>query len=131
MVVALASEPTVCLHREKDLEMAVYCGSGAYIRQLEPLLRWLSERHTVEIFRDYFVFKQLLDQKNVATFTTRLVQRYRYDGENRVVIPLTDEGIAANYWLSFLKGSEKRLAPLQKWINQNTDLLFGAESRGK
>lgn len=47
-------------------------------------------------------------------------------------------GIAADAEMNVLKGplgfcapGPMRLAPLQKWINQNTDLLFGAESRGK
>lgn len=115
----LASKKSVCLLDEDPLEIAVYCGSGAYVRQLRPFLDRLSEKHTVKIYDDYFVFKQMLDQKKAVTFTTRLVRRYRHDGDNRVFIPLADTGITAVYRISYLKRNKKYVAALLDWAAEN------------
>ncbi len=123
-----AQKKEICLHAEKDVELAVYCGSGAYVRQLKPLLDWLADRHAVKIYDDYFVFRQLLEQKPIATFTTRLVRQYRHDGDNRIIVPLTDSGITAVYWLSYLPGNTRKLRPLLDWLKKNSAGFLNAEA---
>lgn len=115
-----ASRPNICLHNEKSLEMIVYCGNGSFVRQIQPLLDWLTNRHDVKLYNDYFVFRQLLENNKIATFTTRLVQHYRHDGNNRVSVPLTDSGVTALYYLSYLKNSKKHITPLLKWLEENS-----------
>lgn len=119
------TKSAVCLHEQNSVELDVYCGSGAYIQRLKPLLEWLSNTHSVKIYDDYFVFRQILEQKNTATFTTRLVHQYRHDGDNRIIIPLEDSGISATYWLSYLKNNQKHVAPLIQWVQTNSQILFG------
>ncbi len=115
----LARRKRVCLLDEDPLEIAVYCGSGAYVRRLRPFLDRLAEKHTVKIYDDYFVFKQILDQKKTATFTTRLVRQYRHDGDDRIFIPLTDTGVTAVYLISYLKKNKKYVSALLDWVAEN------------
>ncbi len=119
-----ARRTSVCLHEESDFDIAVYCGSGAYIRRLRPLLDWLVSRHSAKIYDDYFVFKQLLEQKNILTLTTRLVKQYRSDGDGRIFIPLRDEGISEIYQLSYLTDRKKHVAPFLKWATENASILL-------
>lgn len=120
----LAKEKSVCLHRHTDREIAAYRIFGAFEKHIHAFLDWLNTLPTVTVYTDYFVFRQMLEHKKVLTFTTRLVQLYRNDGE-RVVIPLEDEGISATYWLSFLTGNKKRVSPLLQWQKDNSATLFG------
>ena len=120
----LAKEKSVCLHRHTDREIAAYRIFGAFEKHIHAFLDWLNTLPTVTVYSDYFVFRQMLEHKKVLTFTTRLVQLYRNDGE-RVVIPLEDEGISATYWLSFLAGNKKRINPLLQWQKDNSATLFG------
>ncbi len=120
----LAKEKSVCLHRHTDREIAAYRIFGAFEKHIHAFLDWLNTLPTVTVYTDYFVFRQMLEHKKVLTFTTRLVQLYRNDGE-RVVIPLEDEGISATYWLSFLAGNKKRINPLLQWQKDNSATLFG------
>lgn len=109
-----AKRESVCLHDENNFEMVVYCSSGAYIRSLSPFLEWLKKEHNVQIYDDYFVFRQILAQKEFLTLTTRLVHTYRNDGEDRVVIPLTDSGIEGRYYISSLRTRFKELSFIHK-----------------
>lgn len=120
---ALAKNGELCLSEQKDTEFAVYGGIGAYVRQVMPFLKRLARKNTVTFYDDYFVFRQMLDQKAVATFTTRLVRQYRNDGENRVFVPLTDPELKAVYYMAYLKKNKARLLPLLQWA-QEKKLLF-------
>lgn len=106
----LAKQKSVCLHHEANLDLAYYCGEGAYIRRLEPFMNWLQSKFNFQKFDDYFLFRQTLEAQNLVTFTTKLVQNYRHDGENRVIIPLEDDGIKATYNLLYLRKNQKKLA---------------------
>lgn len=123
----LAAEKQICLHDHQTRKIAVYSIDGAYERRISPFMNWLRTLPSVTFYTDYFVFQQLLNHKNVLTFTTRLVRQYRNDGGNRVVIPLTDEGISAVYWFSFLRENKKRAAPFIDWQRQNATPLLGLE----
>ncbi len=123
----LASLTSINLHQYPNREFAVYRAFGAYERKIQKFMDWLVSLPHITVYTDYFVFKQMLEQKNVLTFTTRLVQNYRNDGE-RTVIPLEDEGITATYWLSYLKDNKKRLNKIISWINENSLILLGTES---
>lgn len=123
----LAKEKSICLHRHTDREIAAYRIFGAFEKHIHTFLDWLGTIPTVTIYTDYFVFRQMLEHRKVLTFTTRLVQLYRNDGE-RVIIPLQDEGISATYWLSYLAENKKRVNPLLEWQKDNAATLLGDES---
>lgn len=123
----LANEKSVCLHQHADREIAAYRIFGAFEKHIHVFLDWLNTLPMVTIYTDYFVFRQMLEHKKVLTFTTRLVQLYRNDG-NRVVIPLEDEGISATYWLSYLSENKKRVNPLLQWQKNNAVMLLGDNS---
>lgn len=118
----LAKQSGVCLHDHTNREIAVYRIYGAYEHEIKNFLDWLETLPNVTVYTDYFVFRQMLEHKQVLTFTTRLVQQYRDDGE-RVVIPLEDEGITATYWLSYCRINKKRLTP----ITENMCMLLTSE----
>ncbi len=108
----LATRKSVCLHHEQNLQLINYSGDGAYVRQIQPFIDWLSDKFGMKTYDDYFVFRQLLENGNQLCFTTRLVCNYRNDGANRVIIPLEDEGLKTTYYLSYLKSSRKYLSTL-------------------
>lgn len=116
----LAAEKSVCLHRERDLQLINYSGDGAYVRQIQPFIDWVSDKFGMKTYNDYFVFRQLLENGNRLCFTTKLVRNYRNDGANRVIIPLEDEGLKATYYLSYLKSRQKYLSPLLAWVKDVT-----------
>ncbi len=120
----LAKEKSICLHQHTDREIAAYRIFGAFEKHIHAFLDWLSTVPTVTVYTDYFVFRQMLEHKRVLTFTTRLVQLYRNDGE-RIVIPLEDKGISATYWLSYLAENKRRVSPLLQWQNDNAVMLLG------
>ena len=126
-----AKRKSVCLEREQGEQMAVYCGEGAYIRQLEPFLKRTAQRHLLKIYDDYFVFRQLLEQKDMLTLTTRLVSQYRHDGDGRVIIPLEDKGIAALYLLSFAQSGKRLLSPWLEWAKDTPALRAADDSTEK
>ena len=123
----LAAETEICLHRHKNREIAVYRIYGAYERKIQPFLNWLEKLPCVTVYTDYFVFRQMLEHKDVLTFTTRLVHTYRNDGGGRVIIPLKDKGISAVYWLSYLKANKKQIAPVLQWRRKNMQMLLGTQ----
>lgn len=113
----LAVKPSICLCNEQDLKLILYVGDGAYVRQLQPLIQWLSDRFAMKIYNDYFVVRQLLEDETLVTFTTKLVRNYRNDGNGRVVIPLEDAGTQVVYLLSYLRKNHDYLAPLLEWVS--------------
>ena len=120
----LAKEKSICLRQHTDREIAAYRIFGAFEKYIHNFLDWLNTLPTVTIYTDYFVFRQMLEHKRVLTFTTRLVQLYRNDGE-RVVIPLEDKGISATYWLSYLTENKKHINPFLQWQKNNSAMLLG------
>lgn len=123
----LAKENAICLHNHTNREIAVYSIYGAFEREIKQFLDWLRSSTNVTTYTDYFVFRQMLEHKKVLTFTTRLVQIYRNDGD-RVIIPLEDEGISATYWISYYQTNKKRLAPITSWLQENILMLLGSEN---
>lgn len=111
----LARRDGVCLANEPPLKMAVYCGRGAFLDQTKAFLDTLKNRHDIRMFDDYFVFRQLLDGEKRATLTTKLVRQYRNDGAGRVIVPLTDDGVKADYILSYLVENKRKVKPLADW----------------
>lgn len=123
----LAKKTSVCLHNYSNRNIAVYRIYGAYEHKIKNFLSWLENLPNVAIYTDYFVFRQMLEHKKVLTFTTRLVQLYRNDGD-RVVIPLEDESISATYWISYYRTNKKRLSPVTSWLQENMLMLLGSEN---
>ncbi len=111
----LAGAQSVRLSDAPRVKLAVYCGQGAFVDRTKAFLDTLKDRHDIRIFDDYFVFCQLLDGGDSATLTTKLVRLYRDDGENRKIIPLTDDGVRATYWLSYLAENGRKAKPLVDW----------------
>ncbi len=111
----LARRNGVCLANEPPLKMAVYCGHGAFVDQTKAFLDTLKNRHDIRMFDDYFVFRQMLNDEKRATLTTKLVRQYRNDGAGRVIVPLTDDGVKADYILSYLVENKRKVKQLSDW----------------
>lgn len=123
----LADKPAVCLHHYTERKIAAYRIYGAYEREIHKFLDWLETLPSVTVYTDYFVFRQMLEHKKVLSFTTRLVQQYRNDGE-RIAVPLEDEGISALYWFSFSQTDQKRLGGIIRWLQDNALMLLGTDN---
>lgn len=123
----LAHKTSINLHEYPDREFAIYRSYCAYERKMKGFMNWLTELPHIKIYTDYFIFRQMLEHSNVLSFTTRLVQVYRNDGE-RVIIPLEDDGISATYWLSYTKDNKKRLKGILSWVEENSLMLLGADN---
>lgn len=123
----LAAQSRICLKNHTDRDIAVYRIYGAFESKVSKFLEWLENSSNVTVYTDYFVFRQMLEHKKVLTFTTRLVQLYRNDGD-RAVIPLDDDGISATYWISYRRADKKRLAPITRWQQENMLMLLGSEN---
>ncbi len=121
----LAEKKSVCLHQEKGERIFVYTLKGAFEHKIKGFIVWLISLPTVKVFSDYFIFRQSLADQEALCFTTRLVQNYRNDGDNRVIVPLSDEGVKATYWLSFLHINKKKVQPLLAWCQDNMPMLLG------
>lgn len=124
----LANKTSINLHDYPNREFAVYRSYCAYERKMQNFMDWLISLPNVTIYTDYFIFRQMLEQKNVLSFTTRLVQTYRNDGE-RIIIPLEDDGISATYWLSYSKDNKKRLRSILSWMDENALMLLGTDRK--
>ena len=122
----LANKTSINLHDYPNREFALYRSYCAYERKMQNFMDWLISLPNVTVYTDYFIFRQMLEQKNVLSFTTRLVQTYRNDGD-RIIIPLEDEGITATYWLSYTKDNQKRLKPILSWMDENALMLLGTD----
>lgn len=122
----LSQKSRINLHHYPDREFAIYRSYCAYERKMKDFMNWLEALPHVSVYTDYFIFRQMLEQKNVLSFTTRLVQLYRNDGE-RVIIPLEDEGIDATYWFSYVRSNKKHLRPIVSWVEENSLMLLGTE----
>ena len=120
----LACQTSINLCKYPNREFAVYRAFSAYERKMKTFMDWLVSLPHVTVYTDYFVFRQMLNHKKVLSFTTRLVQLYRDDGD-RIVIPLENDGISATYWLSYLKSNKKRIKPITEWIGENSFMLLG------
>ncbi|MCM1323530.1 MAG: LysR family transcriptional regulator [Acetobacter sp.] len=123
----LAQEKTIRLNPQIQREIALYRIYGAYERKIHPFLKWLEQLPNTTTYTDYFVFRQMLEHKKLLTFTTRLVQLYRNDGD-RIIIPLENEGVTATYWISYERNNKKRLAPIITWQQENMLILLGSEN---
>lgn len=123
----LAHKTSINLHQYPDREFAVYRAFGAYERKMKKFMDWLVSLPHITVYTDYFIFRQMLEHKHVLTFTTRLVQLYRNDGE-RIIIPLEDDGIKVTYWFSYLKENKKLVKPVVSWIEENSLMLLGTDN---
>lgn len=122
----LASKKSINLHNYQNREFAVYRSYCAFERKIKKFMDWLTERPHITVYTDYFIFRQMLEQKNVLSFTTRLVQTYRNDGE-RSIIPLENEIVSATYWISYHKDNKKRLNSILNWVKENALMLLGTD----
>ena len=120
-----ARRKSVLLAGEKSFRLAVLRGDGAYVRRLKPFLERIARERGVEIFDDGFVFLQQPDLEKIPALTTRLVRRYRSEGTDRVFVPLEDEGVSAEYRISYLRGNRSRRAPFLAWARETRELLSG------
>ena len=120
-----ARRKSVLLAGEKSFRLAVLRGDGAYVRRLKPFLARIARERGVEIFDDGFVFLQQPDLEKIPALTTRLVRRYRSEGANRVFVPLEDEGVSAEYRISYLRGNRRAVAPFLAWARETRELLSG------
>lgn len=114
----LSCKKSICLKDEKNLQIVYYCDDGAYIRYVSTFISKMQTNHSLKIYHDYFIFRQLLENKNLVTFTTKLVSHYRNDGNNRALIPISDAGTKVIYWLSYMKKKRNIIAPLLEWNSQ-------------
>ena len=72
-------------------------------------------------FRQIFP-PQMLKAPEVITTTTEIVQHYRNDGADRVLIPLTDPELTIHYHISYLKAEEKRLDEMIHFLEHSAEL---------
>ena len=122
----LATKKSINLHKYPNREFAVYRSYCAFERKIKKFMDWLTERPHITVYTDYFIFRQMLEQKNVLSFTTRLVQTYRNDGV-RSIIPLENEIVSATYWISYHKDNKKRLNSILNWVKENALMLLGTD----
>ena len=69
------------------------------------------------IYEDYFMFIQMAKESLVPTITTRLVMKYRSEGEKCVHIPLNIPELNIQYYLCYLKNKKKKLESVLNWNN--------------
>ncbi len=119
----LAGNGSICLHNYSNREIAVYRGYSSFERKIKHFMDWLETLPNVTVYTDYFVFRQMLEQKKVLAFTTRLVRFYRNDGK-RVILPLDDDGVSTTYWISYHQINKKHLEPIVGKLKAETELLL-------
>lgn len=92
-------------HPPKQLnQIGIYnVGGDLLLKRTKPYFEKYAPQIQLELYDDYFIFAQMLKQKNFIASTTKLVSTYRNDGSNRIIIPITDEEQSITYYINYLK----------------------------
>ncbi|WP_296879096.1 LysR family transcriptional regulator [Thomasclavelia sp.] len=107
----LAKETKISLQDPRLKTLTRFYVGGHYTLKQANYWNYLKENLNINIIEDYFTFSQLLKDPNIITTTTKLVRHYRHDGNNRVLIPISDPQMKITYYLSYLKINQKKLQP--------------------
>lgn len=114
---SLATLPFVSLKDSSIEKILRFIVPGNYLAKQAPY--WEKELNHIQLetYDDYFLFSQALQNSDLPTITTRLVQQYRYDGNNRILIPIIDPELSTFYYLNYRHKHNKRIEPFITWSN--------------
>lgn len=113
-----ASLKEVSLRSRPVPSYALFNLDGAFSRLKTAFFEELKASGTdIAMYTDYFLFSQKIRASSAATTTTRIVQTYRDDGKDRVLIPVTDSELFIQYSMAYLKSEATRLKPILTWLD--------------
>jgi DNA-binding transcriptional LysR family regulator len=112
---ALSTRTTLSFHELKLQKIVLMDVGGSFFQKQQAFWEKSVPDLKLTIYKDYFMFNHMVVNSDVLTISTRLVQHYRDDGPNRVLIPLTDTELSINYHISYLKKNRDRLTPFLSW----------------
>lgn len=113
-----AKESSICI-REANVpvilllyvEGAFFAGQRDFWAELEPGTH-------LDQCADFFIYTQQTRSTDIPTLSTFLSRNYRNDGDHRVLIPITDPELSADYHLTYLKSRRQELKPFCDWIKK-------------
>lgn len=118
----LAGESSLSVRDPRIGSILLFVLNGTFDKVQAPF--WDSLKGQLNITRttDYFLFSQMIKDPEVITTTTEIVQHYRNDGPDRVLIPLTNPELTIHYHISYLKSEEKRLDEMIHFLERSAEL---------
>ena len=117
----LAGENSLSVRDPRIGSILLFVLNGTFDKKQTPFWDSLKEL-SIARTTDYFLFSQMLKDPEVITTTTEIVQHYRNDGADRVLIPLTDPELTIHYHISYLKAEEKRLDEMIHFLEHSAEL---------
>ncbi len=111
----LSAQTSVTLAELAPYEIYQLQVGGAFFPKIHQKL--IEQHQQITFETDYFQFRQQLIHSKALSFSSRLAQHYRDDGENRKIIPLTDEVCFMQYHLNYLKSREQALEAVRKVLD--------------
>ncbi len=112
---AYANRDSIDLLKENLDEIHRYVCEGAHDLYLEGFWKKVTEKTKVHTYTDYFMFQNILQNEEIVTTTTKLVQSYRNDG-NRKLIPITSDGTKNDYYVIYPKGKYEEYISYIKYV---------------
>lgn len=94
---------------------ALFVG-GIYFQTQQKFLNELKDKITLKLCEDYFLFSQKMKKTDIISLSTKLVKHYRDDGENRVLIPITDKELSIDYYVCYLRKNRSKINNFITWV---------------
>ena len=114
----LAKKKELSLRKEPQPTITVYYVGGAYFQHQQPFWEEMKDQIELNLCNDYFVFSQMMKNTNQLAISTRIASHYRDDGNDRVLIPITDTELSISYYVCYLKKNRKKAEKFLTWISE-------------
>lgn len=111
----LAERKKLSVRELNQLTISTFFVGGSFFKKQEPFWQQLEPNVVLEKQSDYFLYNQMVRNTDVITISTKLAQHYRDDGENRVLVPVTDPELSVTYYLCYLKENTAKMQLFIEW----------------
>lgn len=114
---SLAESATLSVKDLDTLTISMFFVGGSFFKKQAPFWQKLEPNVVLEKQADYFLYNQMVRNTETITISTKLAQHYRDDGENRVLVPVTDPELSVIYYLCYLKENTGKMRPFLEWCD--------------
>lgn len=97
---------------------------GAFSRRKEAAHARLDPSVRFKVLSDFFLFRHELTTTQAATFTTELVQHYRDDGADRILVPIIDADTTIDYRLYWRRNDDRKTVRRYVQVAQQAAEVF-------
>lgn len=118
-----ATKKEISIKNEKPEDVYILETGGVFFTKIKKYWQEALPDINLNIYKDYFLFSQLIRNTNNITSSTIVSHTYSEKHSDRILIPVSDPELSINYYVSYKKSNKQKLLSFLKWIdNEKEDL---------